>query len=108
MLLDVRGLTSIADFFFILSGRSHRQVSAIADHILKSLRDLKQKPLSAEGLKDGLWALLDYGDVVIHIFLAEQREFYDLDGLWIDAKRLIIDPILSETDNAPPEDENES
>jgi ribosome-associated protein len=87
-LLDVRGLTSVADYFFILSGRSHRQVTALAEHIVSSLRDLKIKPLGVEGIQEGHWALLDYGDVIVHVFFTELREFYDLDGLWIDAKRL--------------------
>lgn len=87
-LLDVRGLTSLADYFFIMSGRSHRQVTAIAEHILSSLRKKKRKPLGVEGIQEGLWALLDYGDVIVHVFFTELREFYDLDGLWIDAVRL--------------------
>lgn len=86
--LDVRGLTSIADFFIICSGRSARQVSAIADHVERELRKRKIKPLSVEGAAEGQWALIDYGHVVVHVFHESARQFYDLDGLWSDAPRL--------------------
>jgi ribosome-associated protein len=88
VLLDVRGLTSIADFFMILSARSHRQVTAISEHVVKELRARKIKPLSVDGLSEGHWVLLDYGHVVMHIFYDSIRRFYDLEGLWIDAKRI--------------------
>lgn len=86
--LDVRGLTSIADAFIICSGRSNRQVTAIAEHVERELRKQKIKPLSVEGAKEGQWALLDYGSVIIHVFFESVREFYDLEGLWTDARRL--------------------
>jgi ribosome-associated protein len=86
--LDVRELTSIADFFIICSGRSTRQVSAIADHVERELRKRKIKPLSVEGAAEGQWVLIDYGYVVIHVFYESARQFYDLDGLWSDAPRL--------------------
>jgi ribosome-associated protein len=86
--LDVRGLTSIADAFIICSGRSNRQVSAIAEHVERELRKQKIKPLSVEGAKEGQWVLLDYGSVIIHVFFESVREFYDLEGLWTDARRL--------------------
>lgn len=86
--LDVRGLTSIADFFIICSGRSARQVSAIADHVERELRKRKIKPLSVEGATEGQWALIDYGYVIVHVFHESARQFYDLDGLWSDAPRL--------------------
>lgn len=86
--LDVRGLTSIADFFIICSGRSARQVSAISDHVERELRKRKIKPLSVEGATEGQWALIDYGYVILHVFHESARQFYDLDGLWSDAPRL--------------------
>ena len=86
--LDVAELTSFADVFIICSGRSNRQVSAIADHIKTDLKKHKIKPLSVEGSKDGHWVLLDYGHVIIHVFYEPMREFYDLEGLWADAKRI--------------------
>jgi ribosome-associated protein len=89
VVLDVRGLTSIADTFIICSGRSNRQVSAIADHVERFLKQQGIRPLSVEGRKEGLWVLMDYGDVIVHVFYEETRSFYDLEGLWVDAKRII-------------------
>jgi ribosome-associated protein len=86
--LDVAELTSYADIFIICSGRSNRQVGAIADYIKTDLKKHKIKPLSVEGSKDGHWMLLDYGHVIIHVFYEPMREFYDLEGLWVDAKRI--------------------
>ena len=86
--LDVAGLTSIADTFIICSGRSNRQVSAIAEEIERFLKDHGIRPMSVEGRKDGHWVLMDYGHVIIHVFYEETRSFYDLEGLWVDAKRL--------------------
>jgi ribosome-associated protein len=89
VVLDVADLTSYADVFIICSGRSNRQVSAIADFIKTDLKKHKIKPLSIEGTKDGHWVLLDYGYVIIHVFYEPVREFYDLEGLWSDAKRIM-------------------
>ena len=86
--LDVHDLTSFADVFIICSGRSNRQVKAIAEHIQVDLKKHKIKPLSVEGVGDGHWVLLDYGHVIIHIFYDPVREFYDLEGLWTDARRI--------------------
>jgi len=86
--LDVAELTSFADIFIICSARSNRQVGAIADYIKTDLKKHKIKPLSVEGAKDGHWVLLDYGHVIIHVFYEPMREFYDLEGLWVDAKRI--------------------
>ena len=90
VVLDVRGLTSVSDAFIICSGRSNRQVLAIADNIQVKLKNHGIKPLSVEGKKEGHWVLLDYGHVVIHVFYEQVRTFYDLEGLWIDAKRIKI------------------
>jgi ribosome-associated protein len=98
--LDVAELTSYADVFIICSGRSNRQVSAIAEFIQTDLRKHKIKPLSVEGTKDGHWVLLDYGHVIIHVFYEPVREFYDLEGLWVDAKR-ISTPALKKQKNTP-------
>jgi ribosome-associated protein len=86
--LDVRGLTSIADAFIICSGRSNRQVSAIAENIQRSLRKKTIKALSVEGMSEGHWVVMDYGHVIIHVFYESTRVFYDLEGLWIDAPRI--------------------
>ena len=93
VVLDVGDLTSIADYFIICSGRSNRQVSAIAEHIKIYLKEHNIRPLSIEGLKEGLWILMDYGHVIIHVFYDETRTFYDLEGLWVDAKRLTTESL---------------
>jgi ribosome-associated protein len=86
VLLDVRHLTSLADAFLICHGTSNRQVSAIAEHIQRDLKKQGIKALSVDGLKEGHWVLMDYGHVVIHVFFESTRSFYDLEGLWSDAR----------------------
>jgi ribosome-associated protein len=98
VILDVRNLTSVADAFIICSGRSNRQVTAIADFIQRDLKKKGKKPINVEGKKEGHWVLMDYGDVIIHVFYESLRNFYDLEGLWIDARRLSTEPLL-ETEN---------
>lgn len=87
VLIDVRGLTSIADYFVIMSGTGVRQLQAIAESIEVDLKKQGTHPLSSEGHQGGNWVLIDYGDVVAHIFETEVRGFYDLEGLWADAPR---------------------
>ena len=96
--LDVAEMTSYADVFIFCSGRSNRQVIAIADYIQTDLKKHKIKPLSVEGTKDGHWVLLDYGHVIIHVFYEPVREFYDLEGLWVDAKRIITPSLKKQID----------
>ena len=86
--LDVRSLIVITDFFVIVSGSTSRQVKTIVDAIEESLRGLGVKPLRREGETEGRWVLLDYVDVVVHAFGAEERRYYDLERLWKDADRL--------------------
>ena len=88
--LDMRELTSFADVFIICSGRSNRQVVAIAEHIERQMRKHKIKPLSVEGTAEGHWVLMDYGHVIIHVFFDSVRSFYDLEGLWSDARRIPV------------------
>jgi len=92
--LDVRELSSIADVFIICSGRSNRQVTAIAEFIQVDLKKHGIRPLSVEGKKEGHWVLLDYGHVIIHVFYESMRNFYDLEGLWIDAKRIKTESLI--------------
>jgi ribosome-associated protein len=101
--LDVSPLTAMADIFIICSGRSNRQVTAIAEHIRAALKEQGIRPLSLEGLKDGHWVLMDYGHVIIHVFYEPVRAFYDLDGLWSDARR-ISTPSLAEWARRAPAD----
>ncbi len=100
VVLAVGKLTSIADYFIICGGRSNRQVAAIAEHVEVSLKKRGVRPLSVEGAKDGQWALLDYGDVIIHVFFETAREFYDLEGLWADAPRVDISDHIREAEKA--------
>ena len=93
VILDVRKLTSVAEAFIICSGRSNRQVTAIADFVQRDLKKKGKKPINVEGKKEGHWVLMDYGDVIIHIFYESLRNFYDLEGLWIDARRLSPEPL---------------
>ena len=102
LLLDVRELTTLADVFMLCTGRSNRQVSAIADHIRRYLKDHGIRPLYVEGLKEGHWALLDYGQVVIHVFYEPVRQFYDLESLWADAPQI---PIKNFVEDLPEEDQ---
>ena len=95
VVLDVRNLTSIADVFIICHGRSNRQVLAIAEHIKEYLKKHEIKPLGIEGKKDGHWVLLDYGHVIIHVFYESVRSFYDLEGLWVDAKRIKTESMMA-------------
>jgi ribosome-associated protein len=91
VLLDVRQLCSFCNYQLVISGRSDRQVDAIADAIELGLKDEGMRPISTEGARTGQWALLDYGDFVVHVFLHAAREHYDLEGLWNDAPRVPID-----------------
>jgi ribosome-associated protein len=91
VLLDVRELCSFCNYQLIVSGRSDRQVDAISDGISGGLKLDGMRPLGAEGARTGQWALLDYGDVVVHVFVSSAREHYDLEGLWNDAPRVPID-----------------
>jgi len=91
-LLEVTELTGYADYFLLASGRSTRQASAIAERIERVLKKAGVKPLGIDGLKEGRWALLDFGDVVIHVFHTPLREFYDLDSLWADAPKVELEP----------------
>jgi ribosome-associated protein len=88
VLLDVTGLTSFTDYFVICSGKSSRQVQGVANNLERGLAGAGVKPLGVEGRVEGHWVLMDYGDVVIHIFYEPVRYFYDLESLWSDAKRV--------------------
>jgi ribosome-associated protein len=89
VILDLRGKTTIADFFVICEGDTDRQVHAIVDNIEDSARKSGVRPLNVAGLRDASWACLDFDSVIAHVFLPGERTFYDLEGLWgrRDAKR---------------------
>ena len=105
--LNLSNLTSVADTFIILSGRSHRHVSAIAEHIRLSLKKDGMMPLSVEGKRQGHWVILDYGHVVIHVFHEPVRDVYDLEGFWADAPR-IDTPFSSDPSEAGEENQTGS
>jgi len=92
VILDVRTLSSFADYFIICSGGSRRQVVALAQHLEEALGRGGIKPLGIEGLAEGQWVLLDYNEIIVHIFYQPVREFYDLEGLWADAPRQLLEP----------------
>ena len=102
VVLDVRGLASFTDYFVIMSGQSTRHVQALAEAMEERLRAKRASSKHSEGLREGLWVLLDLGDVVVHVFYHEQRRFYDLEGLWHDAPRLDAATLLQSADNPEP------
>jgi ribosome-associated protein len=91
ILLDVRDLCSFCNYQLVVSGRSDRQVDAIAEGISVGLKAEGMRPIGSEGARTGQWSLLDYGDFVVHVFLHAAREHYDLEGLWSDAPRVPIE-----------------
>ena len=88
VLIDVCGRASYADFIGVVSGRSDRQVDAIADGICEAMAERGRRPLGREGARNGRWVLIDFGDVVVHVFYHPLREVFDLESLWIDAPRV--------------------
>jgi len=86
VLLDVSAESSYTDYILIVSGRSDRQVQAISDYIVESMAARRLRPIGIEGVKD--WVLLDFGALIVHVFYHPVREFYDLEGLWIEAPRV--------------------
>jgi len=91
LVLDVSKLSSFADYFVICSGRSSRQVQGIADNLATSLRQRGIRAAGIEGSREGHWILMDYGDVIVHIFYEPVRLFYDLESLWSEAKRIDLE-----------------
>ena len=89
--IELTGLTDIADYFVIASGTSERHTRTIAEHVEKSMKDAGIRPYSMEGHQQGRWIIIDYQNVIVHIFLEPLRELYDLESLWIEAKRYRIE-----------------
>ena len=105
VLLKVGRITTIADFFFICSCRSTRQVQAIAEHITEQLKKMgKHIPLGVEGKTQGHWVLMDYGDVIVHIFHDQTRDFYDLESLWHEAEHVDLGPERGRSDDSGSDD----
>src|SRR5208283_2262313 len=91
VVLDLVGLTDIADYFVLAHGTSERHVLTISEAIEHDMKEKGITPFSTEGYEEGRWVIIDYGDVVIHVFLESLRELYDLESLWIEAKRYVME-----------------
>jgi ribosome-associated protein len=108
VVLDLRPLTIIADFFLICTGNSSIQIRSIADKIEEKLREKGIKKLRMEGFQEATWLLLDYGDVVVHVMAAEQRAYFQLEEFWAEAPRLELELLpepLSIFSSLPEEDD---
>lgn len=86
IVLEIKGVSVLCDYFLICSGRSRTQVRSIVENIEEKLAVNGTRPKRCEGLKESNWVLLDYGDLVIHVFREEERDFYNLEHLWADAE----------------------
>ena len=91
LVLELKGLAVFTDYFVICSGESTTQVKAIAEHIESEFVKHALKPLSIEGLRYAHWVLMDYGDVIVHIFEDQTRAYYELEKLWLDAPRIDVE-----------------
>lgn len=101
--IDVADLLVVTDYFVICTGNSNIQVRAIIDVVEEKLReDGGIKPIGREGISEGRWGLLDYGDLVIHVFMPEERDFYRLERLWADAPRLELPASVTGQTQDPP------
>ncbi len=96
VILDVRKVSSFTDFLVLASGTSDRQVSAIADSVQRDLKEQGERPMGVEGAQNAHWILVDYMDVVAHVFHQDDRQFYQLEKLWADAKRIdyVDEPVV--------------
>jgi len=82
----LKKISSVCDYVLICGASSERQVHAIALNIEEGLKAKGERPIGTEGIKQGRWALLDYGDIIVHVFVNSLREYYDIEGLWADAE----------------------
>lgn len=92
--IEIRGISVIGDYFLLASGTSTTQVKALADELDFKLSELQVFPLRTEGVQSASWIILDYGDVIIHIFHKETRDFFNLERLWADGKTLGINDLI--------------
>lgn len=92
--IDIRGLTTIGDYFIVASGSSTTQVKALADEVETELSKLGIKPKSIGGYQSAIWILLDYYEVIVHIFYEDTRNFYSLERLWADAPKVDLSDVL--------------
>jgi len=99
-IIDVSDKVDYAEYLLVCSGRSERQVRAIAESIEVGLKARKIMALGVEGLRQGEWVLIDYGGVIVHVLNENKRDYYDLEGLWMDARRL---PVPEEAEHSTPD-----
>ncbi len=90
VIMNLEGLTDIADYFVIASGTSERHVRTVADGVREGMKEKKMRPAASEGYDEGRWVILDFQSVIVHIFLSSLRELYDLESLWLEAKKYRI------------------
>lgn len=105
-ILDLRKQSTVADYFVICSAMSDRQVQAICESILSTLKASGHKAIASEGLSEGRWVLLDFGDVIVHVFIDAIRDYYDIEGLWKTAGKVplpseLFSPAASQTTLPP-------
>ena len=93
--IEITDLTALADYFVIATGASNTQINALCGAVEKALDEQGEHVLRREGYRDGTWVLLDYGCVAVHVFSAEAREFYSLERLWKDGKRVDLSGVLT-------------
>lgn len=99
LVLDLTGVTPIADYFVITTGTSGRQMRALAEEVDRVLREVGSRPFGIEGRDDSQWILHDFGDIVLHVFSPEARKLYDLEHLWADAPRVDWKAVVARTDD---------
>lgn len=91
-ILDLTDMNAFSDFFVLCSGSNEKQVQALANNIDKMMKEQGMKAISIEGLSEGRWVLMDFGDIVVHIFLSAIRDYYGIDHLWESARRVVVPP----------------
>ena len=91
VIMKLDDLTDITDYFLVASGTGERHVKTIADSVEAGMKERDIKPYSVEGLRDGRWVIIDYQNIIVHIFLEQLRDLYDLESLWIEAKKFRIE-----------------
>jgi ribosome-associated protein len=90
VLLDVAAQATYTDYILLVSGTSDRHVQTISDAVVEAFARIRRRPIGVEGQREGQWALIDFGDLVVHVFYHPLRDFYDLEGLWCDAPRVAL------------------
>lgn len=97
VVLDLRGLTLMTDYFFICSGTSSTHIRTVTDAIVEAMKRAGMGGIRVEGYEGATWVLMDYGDVVAHVMAPEQRAYYALETFWTDAPRVAIDDMIAST-----------